>query len=86
MDKNYVSVLLLIPFITCCYCFPSNMNTNSIDKFFINNKCNLPYKIQEEIRGYQKTVNRIVDEIVNGKYAGDTYRRFVCLFDFFFLT
>ena len=51
---------------------------NVIDAFLITrengkNECNLPDNLAKEIAGYQPTVNKIINEILNGKFKGKTW-------------
>lgn len=45
--------------------------------------CNLPDDLVKEIAGYQGTVNKIVDEILNGKFKGKTWESLAELTDSF---
>ncbi|XP_049536295.1 carboxypeptidase Q-like [Anopheles darlingi] len=58
---------------------------NRIDRFGkdSNGVCQLPDALVAEIRGYQPIVNKIVDKIVNGKFAGQTWNDLAELVDTF---
>lgn len=45
--------------------------------------CNLPDDLVKEIAGYQGTVNKIIDEILNGKFKGKTWDSLAELTDAF---
>ncbi|KAJ6625715.1 Carboxypeptidase Q [Pseudolycoriella hygida] len=47
---------------------------NEIHKLaYIDDECELPDKLRKEIHSYQPIVNKIADEVLNGRFAGDTY-------------
>lgn len=67
----YLTLLILI---SINYFVTSSYLDNRIDKYIASNgECNLPESIRSEIAGYQSIVNNIIQEIVNGKFAGDTH-------------
>jgi hypothetical protein len=54
-----------------------NVIDNSIEKIVDSDgNCNLADELVTEIKNYQSTVNLIVENIVNGPFAGKTWERF----------
>lgn len=54
----------------------SRIIDNRLDKYLDYNKnCDLPLKLKDEIKSYQPTVNRIVEEIVSGQFSSKTWDR-----------
>lgn len=66
-SKQSVTVLVLT-FCLCAHAAKVNV---------IEAECNLPTKLLEEIKSYRGVANRIINEIVHGKYAGVTYQKWV---------
>lgn len=50
-----------------CYCGISN---NKIDNV---NECQLSAELKQEIHSYEAVANKIIEEIVHGKFKGHTY-------------
>lgn len=63
------------------------IDDNVVDDFTLQQDgktvCNLPDSLVKEIAGYQKTVDRIVNEILNGKFKGKTWDSLAELTDSF---
>lgn len=60
---------------------------NEVDQFIIEkdgkSECNLPDTLKKEIAGYQEIVDKIINEIINGKYKGKTWDSLAELTDLF---
>ena len=65
----------------------SGTNDNVVEQYAyqLNGEtiCNLPDDLVKEIAGYQETVNKIVNEILNGKFKGKTWDALAELTDTF---
>lgn len=56
------------------FLFASIIN-NRIEKYIDSKgECNLPQSLRNEIAGHQSAVTDILNQIVDGKYAGDTHK------------
>lgn len=74
-----------------CLCFFSstigsvidNNVDNYADEKYGRTSCNLPDNLVKEIAGYQPTVNKIINEILNGKFKGKTWESLAELTDNF---
>lgn len=73
MGRNIQKVLLIFTIIADVSW--SSVIDNRVDKYVYRGECHLPEALQKEIQGYQPVVNTIVDKILGGKFAGDTYNR-----------
>lgn len=73
MSKLRVVILVIfsISFVNC------GIINNVIDQYTIMKKgelvCNIPDGLAKEIRSYESVVNKIIDEITNGKFKGKTW-------------
>lgn len=65
----------------------SSVTDNVVEQYAFDENgetvCNLPDSLKKEIAGYQGTVNKIVDEIVHGKFKGKTWDALAELTDSF---
>lgn len=71
-----IFIIVIFTFFTYATCNMSdddNINDNYINEYYINGQCQLPSSLLSEIKGYQPIVNKIVNEIVYGKYRGGTW-------------
>jgi carboxypeptidase Q len=87
MSKQQVGIST---FVICCLFISSALGgvaDNAVDQFAFQANgetvCNLPDGLVKEIAGYQETVNKIVDEILNGKFKGKTWDALAELTDSF---
>lgn len=69
-----VEILLFFSLISLTF---GGVFNNEIDQYVIQEKgksvCNLPDNLKKEIAGYQGIVDKIIYEVLNGKYKGKTY-------------
>lgn len=72
----FKAIFLFVSFQCIIQTIESRIVDNRLDKYLDHNKnCDLPLKLKDEIKGYQPTVNRIVEEIVSGQFSGKTWDR-----------
>ncbi|XP_037915670.1 carboxypeptidase Q-like isoform X2 [Hermetia illucens] len=81
MGRNIQKVLLIFTIIADVSW--SSVIDNRVDKYVYRGECHLPEALQKEIQGYQPVVNTIVDKILGGKFAGDTYNSLLEMTDKF---
>jgi carboxypeptidase Q len=84
MLKRKVEFLFIFSIISLVV---SSVINNEIDQFVIErdgeSECNLPDTLIKEIAGYQEIVDKIINEITNGKYEGKTWDSLAELTDLF---
>ncbi|XP_066142233.1 carboxypeptidase Q-like [Euwallacea fornicatus] len=61
-----------------CMVLNGNIKNNELD-----NACNLPAKLVNEIRSYEDIANIIITSLTNGKYKGETYKELARFVDKF---
>lgn len=76
MSMNKVVIFVIFPFFVSF--LSAGIIDNQIDQFSIEGQngktvCNIPDGFAKEIRSYQDIVNKIINEIVNGKFKGKTW-------------
>lgn len=79
-----VSVIYFLLFIRTAEC---GVDDNVVEQFAFRENgetvCRLPDNLVKEIAGYQGTVNKIIDEVLNGKFKGKTWESLADLTDTF---
>lgn len=58
----------------------NSLFSDELVDFSIDDTCNLPTSLKNEIRAYQPIVDRIVNFAVDGEFSGSTWNRFVLRF------
>ncbi|CAO1321945.1 unnamed protein product [Diamesa serratosioi] len=84
--------VVILSCITLCLLFPAVIRCgvidNQIEQFAFDSGseqkvCNLPDSLKKEIIGYQGIVNKITNEVLNGKFKGKTFESLAELTDTF---
>lgn len=86
MSRVETFTLLVTCFLSLNVAF-GGVSDNTIEQYAIikdgQTTCDIPDSLVKEISGYQATVNKIFDQILNGKFKGKTWESLAELTDTF---